>query len=117
MFGIKRGLTASIIGFFLLNCTPSYASKNVRIKEFLTYDYNSQDYYLKATIDAATVIAAQIRKDMSLCIADWYSDDPGTIKQRNTEILTIMEEYPDSYPIAIIIAVLQKQCGRFGNQG
>lgn len=115
MFGIKRGITASIIVFFLLNCTPSYASKNVRIKEFLKYDYNSQDYYFKATIDAATVIAAQIRKDMSLCIADWYSDDPGTIKRRNTEILTIMEEYPDSYPIAIIIAVLQKQCGKFGS--
>ncbi|MEP3247777.1 MAG: hypothetical protein ABJN40_07375 [Sneathiella sp.] len=90
------------------------AGQNVKIREFLTYDDKSQEYFLASTIWTAAVIATQIRQDLASCIADWYTNDPMIIKKRNAEILDTMKGYPDSYPSGLVVAILQKQCGKFG---
>lgn len=95
-------------------CLPAHARQNVKTKEFLTLDSASRDYFIRLTINTATVIATQIKRDMALCIADWYGSTPMAIQSRNTEILNIMENIPDSYPSAVLIAILQKKCGKFG---
>ncbi|MBL4785244.1 MAG: hypothetical protein JKY49_07435 [Cohaesibacteraceae bacterium] len=95
-------------------CTPAHAGQNVKTSEFLKLDYESQDYFFGSTIWTAAVIATQIRQDLANCIADWYTNDPAIIKERNAEILRIMKGLPDSYPSGIVVAVLQKNCGKFG---
>ncbi|PHQ70782.1 MAG: hypothetical protein COB93_04635 [Sneathiella sp.] len=112
-FPLKTVCGALFCVLLAVFCTPAYADGKVRTKEFLEFEYSSQDYFIKVTINAATVIATQIRRDLALCIADWYTDDPKTVKQRNGEILKIMKGVPESYPSAVLIAILQKKCGKF----
>lgn len=114
MNAIRRVYIASVFVFFSGFCMPSYAVESVRTKEFLTYDYKSQSQFIGSTIWTAGVIATQIRQDLATCIADWYTNDPATIKERNAEILGVMAGFPDSYPTGVIVAILQKKCGKFG---
>ncbi|MEP1932161.1 MAG: hypothetical protein ABJJ37_12860 [Roseibium sp.] len=114
MFGIKHGLTASIFSVFLIFSTQSYAGQNVKTNEFLTYDYATQDSFIGSTIWTAAVIATQIRQELASCIADWYTNDPDIMQERNAEILSVMKKLPDSYPSGVVVAVLQKKCGKFG---
>lgn len=86
----------------------------MRTKEFLSFGDEAKAQFIGSTIWTASVIATQIEQSMADCIADWYTDDPATVKQRNAEILNIMADYPDSYPTGIVVAVIQKQCGKFG---
>ena len=105
---------AAITAISLASCMPAYAGESVKTKEFLTYDYASQAYFIKLTVNTATVIATQIRQDMAQCIADWYGDDEQKSETRNQEVLTTMKRLPDTYPSAVMIAILQKNCGKFG---
>ncbi|SFO40785.1 hypothetical protein SAMN04488056_105249 [Cohaesibacter marisflavi] len=106
---------AAITAIAFASSMPTYAaSESVKTKEFLTYDYASQEYFIKLTINTATVIATQIRPDMAQCIASWYGDTPAETKKKDAEILATMKRLPETYPSAVLIAILQKHCGKFG---
>ena len=110
---LRIAATAAIFSVFSM---PSYAAgENVKVKEFLTYSYEDQSYFIGSTIWTASVIATQIRQELATCISDWYTNDPDTVKSRNSEILEIMARFPDGYPTGIVVAVLQKECGKFGD--
>ncbi|MFN3224732.1 MAG: hypothetical protein ACE360_00585 [Hyphomicrobiales bacterium] len=96
-----------------LFCIPAYAQGQTTVRDFLTWSEPQQANLMRSVVYTATVIATQVRADMASCIADWYSDNPNVIAARNSEIKTVMADYPDSHPTPILIAVIQRECGRF----
>nr|WP_319514370.1 hypothetical protein [uncultured Cohaesibacter sp.] len=95
---------------------PAYAGGASTVKEFLKWETASQDNYFHVSILMAAYIAAQVDKDMGNCITRWYQNDPKNMAQRNDEIREMMSKAPDFHPSATLLAIIQKQCGRFADR-
>ncbi len=109
----KSGVAASFFAIFAMSCLPSHAEETT-VREFLTWERQAQDSFFTTSILTAAVIATQIRPNFAECIGNWYSlTDEGNAK-RHQEMLNVMGKYPDLIPSGIVIAVLQKECGNFG---
>lgn len=76
--------------------------------EFLTWERNSQEFYIDTTIGMAGLIASQNDQAKGQCIDEWYF-------QRQSDatdfILDVMRDYPNYHPRGTIAAIIEKQCG------
>ena len=62
----------------------------------------------------AGFISGQNDKEHAKCLETWYFNDEEGATER---IYRAMRKYPDYHPRAVIVAVLQKQCGSFQYSG
>lgn len=115
MIMTRRIVTASLFAFIVSISPQARAVDGTRIEEFLSWDRAAQDTFINVSVLTAGVIATQIRPDFAGCIGDWYSNTDVGKEKRRTEILDIMAGYPTHLPSGIIIAILQKECGKFGD--
>lgn len=94
-------------------CPQISSAEEFTSATFLTWSRTNQDWYLETTIATAIVIATQNSGKQVACLNDWYYKDAATKAARNDHIRGVMAQYPDHYPVGILIAVLQKACGSF----
>lgn len=78
--------------------------------EFLEQPEFNRSSYISVSLMAANLIAMDNDKEQADCIGDWYSADR---KGRNELIYRMMEKHPDYHPMAIIIAIAERECGSF----
>lgn len=86
------------------------ADEAFKSSKFLTYSAEQQRGYISTTTVAAWLLASQNNKEQAECIDKWGAShrDRGY-----TPVLEAMQKFPDDHPTALILAVLQKQCGSF----
>ena len=94
-------------------CMPVYAETSNTAREFLTWRKEQQDSFIQSSLLMAVTIAAQFDQKFGDCIVDWYTNDPNIVEKRNFEILEMMEKHQEFRPSSVLLAVVQKQCGRF----
>lgn len=114
MIMTRRIVTASVIAFTLLTCPQTQAKEETTVRDFLKWERSKQDSFLTVSIMMAGVIATQIRPGFADCIGKWYSLDREKNLERHTEVLEVMNNFQDFIPGGIVVAVLQKECGKFG---
>ena len=110
---IKRLLPLALLTVLLVFSSPIKAEDNsFSSKEFLTWEKGSQESYINISIGMTAFIASQIddHKQQAACISDWYYP---TKKEKNDFIRSIMRENSSFHPQAIILGVVEKQCGEF----
>lgn len=113
MLRIKSVSLAMIICVFAIPLYVGGVRAATSNKDFVEFSYEAQDSFLFASVLMSGVIAAQGRPEMAKCIDDWYSKTSALRKQRNLEMLQIMRKLPDNFPSAVILAVIERQCGKF----
>ncbi|MCH2038571.1 MAG: hypothetical protein MK137_08280 [Rickettsiales bacterium] len=110
---IRRQSSLAILTALLAFSSPVKAGDNVFTSaEFLEQTKNGQDTYIGISVGMTAFIASQTdnHKKKATCIDNWYhSDKP----QKNDFIRKIMRENSGYHPQAIILGVLEKQCGEF----
>lgn len=79
--------------------------------ELLNWSTESQRSYIQTSVGMASVIASQISDTKAGCIGRWYFDDN---RARLAEIHASMKKNSQFHPQAVILALMQKACGRFG---
>lgn len=78
--------------------------------EFLTWDRQSQEFYIRTSVGMASLIVGQSNKAHRHCLEDWYYNDE-TVS--NDHILSTMKQYSEYHPRGILLSILEKKCGRF----
>jgi len=86
------------------------AEETFKSSKFLTYSAEQQRGYISTTTVAAWLLASQNNKAQAKCIDDWGASNRGSGYR---PVLEAMRRFPDDHPTAMILAVLQKQCGSF----
>lgn len=76
---------------------------------FLEWKYDSQRSYIDANVGMASLIAGQNDKPQGVCIDDWFYSD---IDKATVEVLGIMKRFSDHHPRAVILAIIEKHCGK-----
>lgn len=105
----------SLLAIGVLVAASLYPQSNVRAEagesfkasKFLTWERESQNFYIGTSVGMALLIAAQNDKAQASCLENWYYSDQVT---KNNFILKTMERVPDYHPRGVILAVLEKQC-------
>ena len=57
----------------------------------------------------AGLIAGRNDDSQGKCLEDWYFSDE-TVS--NNQVLDVMRQYPDYHPRGVILAVMEKRCGK-----
>lgn len=114
---LRRTLTsiARITVLSGLFCMPMYAHAQTTVRDFITWTEDRQGSFFRSTIFTSAVIASQISPELVNCIDGWYASAEVSTAERNQEILDVMERFPDSHPTTILVAIIQRECGNFGD--
>ena len=101
----------AVMCIFLAVSQPAKAEEFTSA-EFLKWEEDSQNFFIEASVGMAASIASQIKDkaEQASCIDRWYYPDQN---EKNAFIRQIMQKNSEYHPRAIIIGVLEKQCGDF----
>jgi len=80
----------------------------------LTWSEESQNSLFQTSIVMANIVATQTgsHDHMVECINEWYGTE-ALQAQRHDHIRSVIEDYPEHHPQAIILAVIERACGQF----
>lgn len=111
---MMQKITCFVMAFALIFLAFPQESKadSFTSAEFLTWKESSQEFYIEASVGMAAFIAAQIdgSDQQASCISQWYYPAE---KEKNQFIRKTMRENSTFHPRAIVLGVLEKQCGEF----
>lgn len=103
--------TLAIASLSTIVCTQSaVAEVAFKSSKFLAYTTEQQKSYISTTTVAAWLMVSQNNKKQAECIDDWGASHR---ELGYRPVLEAMQKFPDDHPTALILAVLQKQCGSF----
>lgn len=111
-FGAACLMLAACLTFF---CTPIHAEEQeqtdiFKSSEFLKWERQNQEFYIHTSVGMAGLIVGQTSKKQSKCIDDWYFK----AEQASVDyILDVMRQHSEFHPRGIILAVMEKKCGKF----
>lgn len=106
----KRTLEFLAMGAALLALTypQTGLAETFKASDFLKWQLKSQTTYIRTSVGMASLIAGRNSKQQGECLDEWYFNDTPL---RDRFILDTMKRVPDYHPRAVILAVLEKQCG------
>ncbi len=83
--------------------------------DLLEWSDEGQNNYFQTSITMIGVVATQTgnHSHIAACIDDWYWEGDVAKPENNEMIRAAMQRFPDLYPQAIVLAVVEKQCGKF----
>lgn len=86
------------------------ADDGFKASDFLKFPQENQRGYISASAMMAGLIATQNVPDQAKCISRWVADEATRGHPKITEAMKVHGEY---HPTAVIMSVLQKECGAF----
>ncbi|EKE68470.1 hypothetical protein [Oceanibaculum indicum] len=109
---MKRVAMVAGLALALCGTAPDARAETFTSEKFLKWPAESQASYFRTSIGMTGVIASQLSQNVAPCIDAWYFADRVTQTQRNEAIRALMRKYPDYHPQAVILALIQKECGK-----
>lgn len=85
------------------------ADDGFKSSKFLTYPAESQRSYISSSVLMAGLISGQNSDVQSKCIGDWSEKH---IVAGYPPVVEAMQRFPEHHPTGVILAVLQKACGK-----
>tara|TARA_B100000749_G_C18231407_1_gene384394 strand:+ start:150 stop:491 length:342 start_codon:yes stop_codon:yes gene_type:complete len=79
---------------------------------FQEWDETAQRGFVSTSVVMAITIASQVDKELTHCIDDWYGEGE-TRRARQDQVLEIIRSRQAYQPNAVLLAIIQKACGKF----
>ena len=96
-------------------------SQNTIAKEFtsatvLEWPEASQNSLFQSSVTMIGFVAAQVdaHSHIARCVSDWYWKGEQADPAKNEAIRNAMRRFPEYHPQMVILAVVEKACGKFG---
>ncbi|MEE4538269.1 MAG: hypothetical protein V2J51_07240 [Erythrobacter sp.] len=99
----------------LLTCPQVSAGQGFTAADVLKWTEDQQDSYFQTSVTMIGIVATQVegREHIAECIDSWHGGGNQSQPARSAEIREGMEALPEHHPQAVILAVVQKECGAF----
>lgn len=117
MIGTFRdGLAKLAVGITV--CFPQIlAAEGFTGEQFLGWPQEAKTTFFQNSLLMASTISSRIDSDHADCVSDWYFESDVDQEVRNQTLLETVAEYPEFHPSAVILAVLERECGQYGGAG
>ncbi|MEM9356810.1 MAG: hypothetical protein AAGB04_11395 [Pseudomonadota bacterium] len=107
---ITKLIAIAILSTFVFGSSDlSAGSKEFTSADFLKYPKQSQASFINASVVMASLIAGQNSDAQAKCLNAWSG---AQVKSGYPAVLSAMQRFPDYHPSGVVLAVLQKQCGK-----
>jgi hypothetical protein len=105
-----KALTLAALTFPQLAVADEFTGADV-----LAWTEAQQDSYFQTSVTMIGIVATQVagREQIANCIDGWYWKGEGADPEKNASIREAMQRFPETYPQALILAVVEKACGQF----
>ncbi len=83
--------------------------------DVLEWGEESQRNFFQNSVTMIGIVATQVegREGIANCIDSWFGGPIVGAEQRAARIQDVMRALPDHHPQAVILAVIEKECGNF----
>ncbi|MEM8575701.1 MAG: hypothetical protein AAGF48_13840 [Pseudomonadota bacterium] len=81
----------------------------------LAWQPAAQETLFQDSISMIAIVAGQTgaHGHIARCIGDWYAEGAAGKTARHAQIRDALRRFPNNHSQAIILAVVQKRCGKF----
>lgn len=110
-----RTLLANIIVALIAIYPHHTLSEEFTSAHVLNWSDEQQDGYFQASVTMIGIVATQVkgREHIADCIDGWFGGGDASQPKRSARIRDVMKGLPDYHPQAVILAVIEKECGEF----
>lgn len=95
----------------LLCCPQETRADGFTSADVLRWSKSGQDSYLDISLTMTSVIASQLDSGKSVCIDRWHQNERQSGYEKT---LQNMRENPTYHPQAVILWLVQHECGKLG---
>lgn len=83
--------------------------------DVLKWSEAEQDSFFQTSVTMIGIVATQTGEHTHIaeCIDGWYGGGDASQPQRSERILEVMQSLPEYHPQAVILVVIEKECGKF----
>lgn len=108
---MKQSVIALAIGLGLLGgfYPQNSLAEIFKSADFLKWSVKNQSFYFRTSIGMAGLVAGRNDKRQGKCIDGWYFANQD---KAHEEIVSVMEKHPAFHPRGVILAILEKKCGK-----
>ncbi len=105
-----KAIALSLLAFPQISMAQEFTSADV-----LEWNEESQNSLFLTSVGMIGIVATQTKRHGQIveCLNEWYWIDGEVDAERNDEIRKFMQLFPEIHPQAIILAVIEKECGSF----
>lgn len=105
-----KTIAAVILLYPQISSADTFTAANV-----LGWKHEQQDNYFRTSVRMVAIVAAQMERNghIAECIDDWHGGGAQSQAARSKQIRAVMNRLPEHHPQALILAVVQKECGKF----
>lgn len=100
-----------------LCCPQVLQAEGFTGENFLGWSEAAQAAFFQNSVLMASTIASRLDAAQADCISTWYFGDTDLRNERDEELLYTVKAYPDFHPSAVVLAVVERECGQYGTGG
>jgi hypothetical protein len=106
---------SAISGFAALLFAAAASADGFTSADVLKWSEESQNSFFQSSVNMIGLVATQIegRDHIAECIDSWFGGAVVGAEQRAARIREVMQGIPEYHPQAVILAVVEKECGDF----
>lgn len=82
--------------------------------DLLKWSEASQVAYLQNAIIMAMTVSSRMSETHAACISEWFFEADGFRDARLADLNGAIEKYADYHPGGVIVAIVERECGAFG---
>ena len=102
---------AILVGLLSVSCPQKvWADQLLTNADFLNWSEDTQRWWIGAAALMAGHVAFLENPERGGCVWRWYFDDADAKKAL---VIRSMEKHPDSTPTGVLIALMERACGKF----
>lgn len=111
----KKTLYAKLALACFALCPQAVLAQGFTSKDVLAWSVPAQDSFFQTSVTMIGIVATQTGQHNHIadCIDTWYGGGPASQPQRSARLRDVMQALPDHHPQAVILAVIEKECGEF----
>lgn len=114
MITLKDILTKSVVALGLTFPQPILAD-DFTAADVLEWSADVQDSYFQTSVMMIAIVATQTGEHHQIaeCIDHWHGGGNQSQPMRSAAIREVFDRLPNYHPQALILAVIEKECGNF----
>ncbi|MFW8594713.1 hypothetical protein [Cribrihabitans neustonicus] len=111
----RKRLFAKGILIALVLCPQLSAANGFTSADVLEWEQSAQDSYFNTSVGMVAVVGTQTNfpENIVECLNAWYWPNGSVNADSNASIREAMERFPTLHPQAIVLAVIERECGSF----
>ena len=110
-----KALIANAALMFAASFPQLVSAESFTAADVLEWSEGQQNGYFQTSVTMIAIVATRMERNAHIaeCIDRWHGGGEESLPARAAQIREVMEGLTEYHPQVVILAVIQKECGKF----